>query len=93
MSVAQAGRGVAVQWGVARGRGRVGGFQHAPQFGDLLLEVDNLRRPQGARQQHVGGADGVPVVADFAFRDGELTEEKVADVLKALPGVLPAEKK
>jgi hypothetical protein len=33
------------------------------------------------------------VVADFAFRDGELTEEKVADVLKALPGVLPAEKK
>jgi hypothetical protein len=33
------------------------------------------------------------VVADFAFRDGELTEEKVADVLKALPGVLPGEKK
>jgi hypothetical protein len=33
------------------------------------------------------------VVADFAFREGELTEETVADVLKALPGVLPAEKK
>jgi hypothetical protein len=33
------------------------------------------------------------VVADFAFRDGELTEERVADVLKAAPELLAAEKK
>ncbi len=33
------------------------------------------------------------VVANFAFRPGELTEERVADVLKALPGILPGEKK
>jgi hypothetical protein len=33
------------------------------------------------------------VVADFAFRDGELTDERVGDVLKALPDLLPAEKK
>ena len=33
------------------------------------------------------------VVANFAFRAGELTDERVADVLKVLPGVLPAEKK
>jgi hypothetical protein len=33
------------------------------------------------------------VTANFAFREGELTESRVADVLKALPGILPAEKK
>jgi len=33
------------------------------------------------------------VSANFAFREGELTESRVADVLKALPGILPAEKK
>jgi hypothetical protein len=32
------------------------------------------------------------VVTNFAFREGELTEEHVADVIKALPGVLPAGK-
>ena len=33
------------------------------------------------------------VVANFAFREGELTEARVADVLKALPEIVPAEKK
>jgi hypothetical protein len=33
------------------------------------------------------------VTANFAFREGELTESRVADILKALPGILPAEKK
>jgi hypothetical protein len=33
------------------------------------------------------------VVRNFAFREGELTEERVADVLKSLPDVLPPEKK
>jgi hypothetical protein len=33
------------------------------------------------------------VAANFAFRQGELTEERVAEVLKALPGILPVEKK
>ena len=33
------------------------------------------------------------VVANFAFRAGELTEDRVGDVLKALPGVLPADTK
>ena len=33
------------------------------------------------------------VVANFAFREGELDESRVADVLKALPEILPAEKK
>ena len=33
------------------------------------------------------------VVANFAFRPGELTEDRVADVLKAVPDILPAEKK
>ena len=33
------------------------------------------------------------VVGNFAFRPGELTETRVADVLKALPGILPGEKK
>jgi hypothetical protein len=28
------------------------------------------------------------VVADFAFRDGELTEERIAEVLKTLPGLV-----
>jgi hypothetical protein len=32
------------------------------------------------------------VVANYAFREGELTEERVAGVLKALPGILPAGK-
>ena len=32
------------------------------------------------------------VVANFAFRPGELTEERVADVLKALPEILPEKK-
>lgn len=30
------------------------------------------------------------VVANFAYRSGELTEEKAAELLKALPGILPA---
>jgi hypothetical protein len=30
------------------------------------------------------------VVANFAYRSGELTDEKAADVLKALPHILPA---
>ena len=30
------------------------------------------------------------VVANFAYRSGELTDEKAADVLKALPNILPA---
>jgi hypothetical protein len=33
------------------------------------------------------------VVANFAFREGELTEDRVADVLKAVPSILPVEKK
>ena len=33
------------------------------------------------------------VVANFAFREGELTVERVADVLNALPAVLPRDKK
>jgi hypothetical protein len=33
------------------------------------------------------------VVADFAYRQGEFNDDRVADVLKALPGILPAEKK
>ncbi len=33
------------------------------------------------------------VVANFAFRAGELTDERVAEVLKAVPGVLPADVK
>jgi hypothetical protein len=32
------------------------------------------------------------VVANFAFRQGELTEERVAEVLKAVPGILPEKK-
>jgi len=32
------------------------------------------------------------VVSNFALREGELTEERVADVFKALPGVAPADK-
>ena len=32
------------------------------------------------------------VVANFAFRPGELTEERVADVMKALPEILPEKK-
>ena len=31
--------------------------------------------------------------AQMAFRAGELNDDRVADVLKALPGILPAEKK
>ncbi|MBY0522005.1 MAG: hypothetical protein K2R98_01315 [Gemmataceae bacterium] len=30
------------------------------------------------------------VVANFAYRAGELTEDKVGEVMKALPGILPA---
>jgi hypothetical protein len=30
------------------------------------------------------------VVANFAFRSGELTEEKASEILKALPNILPA---
>jgi hypothetical protein len=33
------------------------------------------------------------VVANFAFRAGELTEERVADVLKALPRIVAPEQK
>ncbi len=33
------------------------------------------------------------VVRNFAFRAGELTDEHVADVLKAIPDILPAAKK
>ncbi len=33
------------------------------------------------------------VVSNFAFRDGGLTEERVANVLAALPGILPPETK
>ena len=33
------------------------------------------------------------VVANFAFRAGDLNDDRVAEVLKALPGILPAEKK
>ena len=33
------------------------------------------------------------VVRNFAYRAGELTDERVADVLKALPQIVPAAKK
>jgi len=33
------------------------------------------------------------VVANFAYRQGEFNDDRVADVLKALPTILPAEKK
>jgi hypothetical protein len=33
------------------------------------------------------------VVRNFAFRSGELTPERIAEVLKTLPTILPAEKK
>ena len=33
------------------------------------------------------------VAADFAFRQEEWNDDRVVDVLKALPGILPAEKK
>jgi hypothetical protein len=33
------------------------------------------------------------VVRNFAFRPGELTEERVAEVLRAVPGMVPAAKK
>jgi hypothetical protein len=33
------------------------------------------------------------VVSNFAFREGELTEGRVADVLKTLPAIVPAEKR
>jgi hypothetical protein len=33
------------------------------------------------------------VVADFAFREGELTEDRVGEVLKAMTGMVAAEKK
>jgi hypothetical protein len=33
------------------------------------------------------------VVNNFAFRSGELTDERIADVLKAVPGLIEAEKK
>ncbi len=33
------------------------------------------------------------VVGNFAFRDGELTEMRVTDILNARPGILPAVKK
>jgi hypothetical protein len=32
------------------------------------------------------------VVANFAFRPGELNDDRVADVLKAVPGILPEKK-
>ena len=65
---------------------------------DVPLGVfENLDGPPSYRLNHDADVTVMlfvkrKVVANFAFRQGELTEERVAEVLKALPGILPSPK-
>jgi hypothetical protein len=65
---------------------------------NLLTEFEDVDGPPSYRLNRDADVTVIlfvkeKVIANFVVRDGELTKEKVADVLKALPALPPAEKK